>query len=38
MNIEELKEGTEHAHNSGEKGVGLTMAVVAVMLAMAGVW
>ena len=35
MNIEELKEGTEHAHNSGEKGVGLTMAVVAVMLAMA---
>ena len=35
MNIEELKEGTEHAHSSGEKGVGLTMAVVAVMLAMA---
>lgn len=35
MNIEELKEGTEHAHSSGEKGIGLTMAVVAVMLAMA---
>lgn len=35
MNVEELKEGTEHAHNSGEKGVGLTMAIVAVMLAMA---
>ena len=26
MNIEELKEGTEHAHSSGEKGIGLTMA------------
>lgn len=35
MNIEELKEGTEHAHHSGEKGVGLTMAIVAVLLAMA---
>jgi hypothetical protein len=35
MNIEELKEGTEHAHHSGEKGVGLTMALVAVLLAMA---
>lgn len=35
MNIEELKEGTEHAHSSGEKGIGLTMAVVAVLLAMA---
>ena len=32
---EELKEGVEHAHSSGEKGVGLTMAVVAVLLAMA---
>jgi hypothetical protein len=32
---EELKEGVEHAHHSGEKGVGLTMAVVAVLLAMA---
>ncbi|HEX4602876.1 MAG TPA: DUF4337 domain-containing protein [Candidatus Angelobacter sp.] len=35
MNIEELKEGTEHAQHSGEKGVGLTMAIVAVLLAMA---
>ena len=32
---EELKEGAEHAHNSGEKGIGLTMAIVAVLLAMA---
>jgi hypothetical protein len=32
---EELKEGAEHAHRSGEKGIGLTMAVVAVLLAMA---
>jgi len=32
---EELKEGAEHAHRSGEKGIGLTMALVAVMLAMA---
>jgi hypothetical protein len=32
---EELKEGVEHANKSGEKGVGLTMAVVAVLLAMA---
>ena len=32
---EELKEGAEHAHRSGEKGIGLTMAIVAVMLAMA---
>ncbi|HEY1937215.1 MAG TPA: DUF4337 family protein [Candidatus Angelobacter sp.] len=35
MNIEELKEGTEHAQHSGEKGIGLTMAIVAVLLAMA---
>jgi len=35
MNIEELKEGTEYAQHSGEKGVGLTMALVAVLLAMA---
>ncbi len=33
MNIEEIKEGTEHAHHSGQKGIGLTMAVVAVLLA-----
>src|SRR5216684_1856751 len=32
---EELKEGAERAHNSGEKGIGLTMAIVAVLLAMA---
>lgn len=32
---EELKEGAEHAHRSGEKGIGLTMAVVAVLLAIA---
>lgn len=32
---EELREGAEHAHRSGEKGIGLTMAVVAVLLAMA---
>src|ERR1700733_12755142 len=32
---EELKEGVEHAHSSGEKKIGLTMAVVAVLLAMA---
>lgn len=31
---EELKEGAEHAHQSGEKGIGLTMAIVAVLLAM----
>jgi hypothetical protein len=35
MNVEELKEGTEHAHDSGQKAVGLTMAIVAVLLAMA---
>ncbi|MCU1221798.1 MAG: hypothetical protein JWN42_2995 [Candidatus Angelobacter sp.] len=32
---EELKEGTERAHESGEKGIGLTMAIVAVLLAVA---
>ncbi len=32
---EELKEGVEHAHKSGERGVGLTMAIVAVLLAIA---
>ena len=32
---EELKEGTERAHQSGEKGIGLTMAIVAVLLAVA---
>jgi hypothetical protein len=33
MNPEELKEGAEHAHEKGEKSIGLTMAVVAVLLA-----
>ena len=32
---EELQEGAEHAHQSGEKGIGLTMAIVAVLLAIA---
>jgi hypothetical protein len=32
---EELKEGAEHAHKSGEKKLGLTMAIVAVLLAIA---
>lgn len=32
---EELKEGAEHAHQKGEKGIGLTMALVAVLLAIA---
>jgi Domain of unknown function (DUF4337) len=32
---EELKEGAEHAHQSGERGIGLTMAIVAVLLAIA---
>jgi hypothetical protein len=32
---EELKEAAEHAHKSGEKGIGLTMAIVAVLLAIA---
>jgi hypothetical protein len=33
MNPEELKETAEHAHQKGEKEIGLTMAVVAVLLA-----
>jgi hypothetical protein len=33
MNVEELKEGTEEAHHSGQKAIGLTMAIVAVLLA-----
>jgi hypothetical protein len=33
MNVEELKEGAEHAEHSGQKAVGLTMAIVAVLLA-----
>jgi hypothetical protein len=32
---EELREGAEHAHERGEKGIGLTMAIVAVLLAIA---
>src|SRR5947209_8397462 len=35
MNVEELKENAEHAHHSGEKLIGLTMAIVAVLLAIA---
>jgi hypothetical protein len=35
MNVEELKENTEHAQHSGQKAIGLTMAIVAVLLAMA---
>jgi hypothetical protein len=35
MNVEELKESAEHAHNKGEKAIGLTMAIVAVLLALA---
>jgi len=35
MNVEELKEGAEHAHHKGEKNIGLTMAIVAVLLAIA---
>lgn len=35
MNPEELKESAEHAHLKGEKEVGLTMAIVAVVLAIA---
>lgn len=33
MNAEELKEHAEHAHHSGQKMIGLTMAIVAVLLA-----
>jgi len=35
MEPHELQEQTEHAHHSGEKGIGLTMAIVAVLLAVA---
>ncbi|HKD82930.1 MAG TPA: DUF4337 family protein [Candidatus Angelobacter sp.] len=35
MDPQELKEGTEHARERGEKPIGLTMAVTAVLLAMA---
>lgn len=35
MDTHELQEHTEHAHHSGEKGIGLTMAIVAVLLAIA---
>jgi uncharacterized protein DUF4337 len=35
MNIEEVKEGAEHAHEKGERTIGLTMAITAVLLAMA---
>lgn len=34
MEPHELQEHTEHAHHSGQKGIGLTMAIVAVLLAM----
>ncbi|HEY6350607.1 MAG TPA: DUF4337 domain-containing protein [Candidatus Angelobacter sp.] len=35
MEPHELQEQTEHAHHSGERAVGLTMAIVAVLLAAA---
>lgn len=35
MDTHELQEHTEHAHHSGEKAVGLTTAIVAVLLALA---
>src|SRR6266567_8681928 len=35
MNVEEIKEGAEHAHHAGQKAIGLTMAIVAVLLATA---
>ena len=35
MNAEELKESAEHAQHSGQKTIGLTMAIVAVLLATA---
>jgi Domain of unknown function (DUF4337) len=35
MNVEEIKEGAEHAHEAGQKKIGLTMAVTAVLLAAA---
>ena len=33
MNVEEIKETTEEAHHSGQKAIGLTTALVAVLLA-----
>jgi hypothetical protein len=35
MELNELQENTEHAHHSGEKAIGLTTAIVAVLLAVA---
>src|SRR5947209_12373298 len=35
MSEHEVHEHIEHAHHQGEKGIGLTMAVVAVLLAIA---
>ena len=35
MNAEELQEKTEHAHHSGQKAIGLTTTIVAVLLAVA---
>ena len=35
MNPEELGEQTEHAHHAGQKGIGLTTAITAVLLAIA---
>jgi hypothetical protein len=35
MDAHEIEEQTEHAHEKGQKGVGLTMAVTAVLLAIA---
>ncbi|SRR6266481_4946065 len=35
MNVEELKEGAEHAHNAVQKRISLTMAIVAILLATA---
>jgi len=35
MEPHELQEQTEHAHHSGQKAIGLTMAIVAVLLAIA---
>jgi Domain of unknown function (DUF4337) len=33
MNVEELQEKTEHAHHSGQKDIGITTTIVAVLLA-----
>jgi Domain of unknown function (DUF4337) len=35
MNVEEMKEGAEHAREQGDKKIGVTMAIVAVLLAIA---